>query len=476
MSVFRSSQSLRPDRSLLGVAYRLMDAALLALSLFLVSLFSPYPWYEPQWQQLYLLAAATAVGLFYLVAEYQGLYLAARASPLWQEIARLWWIWFAVLLGLLLLAYGTKISADYPRRVMFAWFLVAPLSVSAWRVLFGLLLRATRSRSHIRQRVAVFGAGELGQRVALHVLEAPWMEQNLVGFFDDDVTVGYSPFSRHDIIVKGGLDELLEQANSSEIDAVYVALPKGEEGKTQALIAKLADTSVAAYVIPDVFMFDLLHARWVSLKGVPAISVFESPFYGVDGSIKRLADIVLGLPILIAVSLPMLFIACAVKLSSPGPVLFKQRRYGLDGREILVWKFRTMTVCENGPDVKQAMREDPRVTPIGSFLRRFSLDELPQFINVLQGTMSIVGPRPHPVALNEEHRHLIRGYMLRHRVKPGITGLAQVNGWRGETETIEKMEKRIEHDLAYIRNWTLWLDLRIILKTIVRGFKNENAF
>ena len=185
------------------------------------------------------------------------------------------------------------------------------------------------------------------------------------------------------------------------------------------------------------------------------ISILESPFLGIDGTVKRLEDIILGALILALITLPMIFIALAVKLTSRGPVFFKQRRYGLNGKQISVWKFRSMTVLEDGDTVTQATKGDARITSLGAFLRKTSLDELPQFINVLTGQMSIVGPRPHAVAHNEQYRQLIGDYMLRHKVKPGITGWAQINGWRGETDTLEKMEKRVEFDLYYIRNWSL---------------------
>ena len=206
------------------------------------------------------------------------------------------------------------------------------------------------------------------------------------------------------------------------------------------------------------------------------VAVCETPFYGFNGVVKRVSDFVLASAILALISPLMIAIAIGVKLSSPGPVLFKQRRYGVDGRKIVVYKFRTMTVVEDGEVIKQATKNDERITRFGAFLRRTSADELPQFINVLQGRMSVVGPRPHAVAHNELYRKLIRGYMIRHKVRPGITGLAQVHGYRGETETVEKMKARIEYDLAYLRNWSLLLDLQIILKTIVVVLKKQNAY
>lgn len=468
---------IRPHRSILAIYYRLMDAVWVIFALWLVAFFSPYPWSEHPWTQWYSFAAACAVGLFYLSAEYNGLYVSARSMSLRQELFKIWWAWLGVVLGLLLLGFSIKVSAEYPRRVVLVWFFTVPLLLCIWRVFFGLLLRFLRQRENHLQPVAIFGVGNLGQRIAQSIIEKPWMGMRLVGFFDDYQQIGHQPFPTHTSAVIGRLTDLIARAQAGEIAAVYIALPMRAEQRIQELLDKLADTPVSAYVVPDLFVFDLLHARWVGLDGVPAVSVFETPFYGVDGSIKRIEDIILGSLFLCLSALPMLLVAAAIKATSPGPVLFKQRRYGLDGRPITVWKFRTMMVCENDDaSVTQAIRNDPRVTPLGHFLRKTSLDELPQFFNVLQGSMSIVGPRPHPIALNEQHRGLIRGYMLRHKVKPGITGWAQVNGWRGETETLEKMRMRVEYDLEYIRSWSLWLDLKIIAQTVVSGFAKKNAY
>jgi putative colanic acid biosynthesis UDP-glucose lipid carrier transferase len=248
------------------------------------------------------------------------------------------------------------------------------------------------------------------------------------------------------------------------------------EERIRELLTKLADTTVSVYIVPDFFVFELLHARWTNINGLPAVSVFENPLYGVDGLLKRTADVLIGSILLAAAAVPMLLIGWMIKRSSPGSVFFRQRRYGLDGREILVWKFRTMTCCDNGDVVLQATRDDERVTRIGRFLRRTSLDELPQLFNVLEGSMSLVGPRPHANAHNEQYRGRIDGYMLRHKVKPGITGLAQVSGYRGETETLEKMEKRVACDHQYIREWSFWMDIKILAKTLGVVFKQGNAY
>jgi putative colanic acid biosynthesis UDP-glucose lipid carrier transferase len=209
---------------------------------------------------------------------------------------------------------------------------------------------------------------------------------------------------------------------------------------------------------------------------LPVVSVFEHPFYGVDGILKRGVDLVFGSLLLAVLSVPMLVISLLIKCTSPGPVFFRQRRYGLDGHEIFVWKFRSMRVCENGPAIAQAQQNDPRVTRLGAFLRKTSLDELPQLFNVVAGSMSLVGPRPHASAHNEQYRQLIQGYMLRHKVKPGITGWAQVNGWRGETDTLDKMIGRVQCDHQYIREWSLWLDLKILLMTVFVVLSRKNAY
>ena len=274
----------------------------------------------------------------------------------------------------------------------------------------------------------------------------------------------------------GTIQDLVDQARAGSIDRIYITFPMRAEDRIRGVLDKLGDTTASVYVVPDFFVFQLLHSRWTDILGLPVVSVFENPFYGIDGLAKRLSDLFLGGLALLLAAVPMMVIAVLVKLTSRGPVFFRQRRYGLDGQEIRVWKFRTMTVCEDGPQAVQAKRNDPRVTWLGAILRRASLDELPQLFNVLEGSMSLVGPRPHAHAQNEEFRTQIGGYMLRHKVKPGITGLAQVNGWRGETDSPEKMQKRIEFDHRYIREWSLWLDLTILARTVLVVASGKNAY
>jgi putative colanic acid biosynthesis UDP-glucose lipid carrier transferase len=294
------------------------------------------------------------------------------------------------------------------------------------------------------------------------------------GFFDDRAEVRLQLDGKDRLL--GRLTELADWVKTHSVEVIFIALPIGHLPRITHLLNDLRDTTASIYFVPDIFMFDLIQGRMDTIGGLPVLAICETPFHGVNAMVKRVSDIVLATLILILISPLLALIAIGVKMSSPGPILFKQRRYGLDGREVYVYKFRSMRVMDDGAVVKQATKGDPRVTPFGAFIRRTSLDELPQFINVLQGRMSIVGPRPHAVAHNEEYRKLIKGYMIRHKVKPGITGWAQVNGLRGETETVDKMEKRIEYDLDYLRHWSLKLDLQIIWKTIFVVLKKDNAY
>jgi putative colanic acid biosynthesis UDP-glucose lipid carrier transferase len=315
----------------------------------------------------------------------------------------------------------------------------------------------------------------------VRISQTPALGMRVVGIYDDRI-----PSRRHEIAERygpfiGDTDRLVIDAREGRIDIVYIALPLKAEPRINLIVRRLADTTATVNVVADFMAFDPLHSRWGAIGDIPVVSIFDTPFSGVGGWLKRVEDIVLGTIILLIVMLPMAVVAVLVKLSSPGNVFFSQRRYGLNGRPIHVLKFRTMTVTEDGDDVRQATQGDDRFTklgnfPLGAFLRRTSLDELPQFFNVLRGDMSIVGPRPHAIKHNELYRSKIHGYMLRHKVKPGITGWAQVNGWRGETDTDEKMARRIEHDLAYIRNWRLWWDIEIIFLTIFGRKSSENAY
>jgi putative colanic acid biosynthesis UDP-glucose lipid carrier transferase len=380
--------------------------------------------------------------------------------------------WGLIVLILLFFGYATKYLSVYEPRIIQTWVVAVPIVQYAAHRLVPIFIRRVLAAEGFRRAVIV-GVTEPGRKLAAEFAARELLGVKVIGFFDDRVAhrLGDLP----DAGIKGRLADLASFVKTNRVDAIYIALPMASQPRILKLLDELRDTTASIYFVPDIFLYDLIQARMDDVSGIPVVAVCESPFYGVNGLVKRLEDIVLSTLILILISPLLLAIAIGVKLSSPGPVIFRQRRYGLDGEDIVVYKFRSMRVMEDGGYVPQARKEDPRVTPFGAFLRRTSLDELPQFFNVLQGRMSIVGPRPHAVAHNETYRKLIKGYMVRHKVKPGITGLAQVSGARGETDTLEKMQARIEFDLAYLRGWSLRLDLQIIARTalvVVAGDKN----
>ncbi|MGH2550568.1 MAG: undecaprenyl-phosphate glucose phosphotransferase, partial [Thermomicrobiales bacterium] len=321
--------------------------------------------------------------------------------------------------------------------------------------------------------MVIVGANPLGFKLAQRVLEDPYYKVEVKGFFDDRnptrLELGNGP-------LLGSIEDLPQWVRENSVGTIYITLPMVAQPRIMKMLEELGDTTASVYFVPDIFAFDLIQARFDELEGIPVVAICESPFAGFNSVLKRFSDIVFGSIALLLLWPVMLVIAIGIKLTSPGPVLFKQRRYGLDGAEIMVYKFRSMSVLEDGAVVRQATRDDDRITPLGAFLRRTSLDELPQFLNVLQGTMSIVGPRPHAVAHNEQYRKLIKRYMLRHKVKPGITGWAQINGYRGETETVEKMQSRVAYDLDYMRNWSVSLDVWIMLRTVSVVFKDRNVY
>lgn len=382
--------------------------------------------------------------------------------------------WLAVAGLLLLLGWASRTLDAFDARALIAWVLATPAVMFAGHRAVPPLLARLRAAEGLERTAVIAGANALGRRLAERIEASPLLGLRVAGYFDDRDAARLEEVDAARLL--GGLAALAEYVKARHVEVIYVTMPMASQPRILKLLEDLRDTTASIYFVPDVLLSDLIQARVDSIGGMPALAVCESPFRGLDAALKRASDLALAGAILALIAPLALGIALGVKWSSPGPVLFRQRRYGLDGREIVVYKFRSMTCMEDGGVVRQATRDDQRVTPFGAFLRRYSLDELPQFVNVLQGRMSVVGPRPHAVAHNEQYRRLIRGYMIRHKVKPGITGLAQVNGLRGETDSLDKMRARIEYDLAYLRNWSLLLDLQIVLKTVAVVLKGHNAY
>lgn len=391
-------------------------------------------------------------------------------SP-WRVIGHIVVGWFAIFGLLLAFGYASGYLQYFDPNVLLAWCWAAPASQIGAHFSLRWMAPAIRGRP---KRAVLAGMNDQGIALAQGLGDDVYSNIELAGFFDDRSRDRLK--HRDEYPVLGTIADLPLFVKKNRIDLIYLSLPMVTQQRILSLLDELRDTTASTYFVPDTFVTDLIQGRMGTVSGVPVVAVCETPFAGFNGVVKRASDIILSLLIMALISPLLLCIALAIKLDSPGPVLFKQRRYGLDGREIVVYKFRTMTVMEDGDTIKQAEKRDPRITRLGAFLRAKSLDELPQFLNVLQGRMSIVGPRPHAVAHNELYRKLIKGYMLRHKVRPGVTGWAQVNGYRGETETLDKMKGRIDHDLDYLRNWSLRLDLHIILKTIAVVLRDERAW
>lgn len=431
--------------------------------------------YGERWNEQTTTVTLIALLVFGLAAEVGGLYRPWRTGTVVRETKNAVVAWMTVPLVLFAFWFLTKTTVQYSRVASFAWFIFTPLLLCAARLGARVVLRVLRFQGRSIRRVAILGLTEDAERLATSFATRPWLGLKLLGIYDDRTEDRRHMPVRPGCAVVGNSADMVRACREGKLDAVYIALPLRAEVRTGEILSALSDTTVSVYLVADLLYYSLLHAQWSQIGNVPIVSLHDSPFEGVVGWVKRMEDLALGSVIVLLTSIPMLCIALAIKLRSPGPILFRQRRYGLCGRQIRILKFRTMTVCEDGAEVVQVTKDDARVTKLGSFLRRTSLDEFPQFFQVLTGELSLVGPRPHAVAHNEKYRTIIHGYMLRHMVKPGITGWAQVNGWRGETAEIEKMEERVRHDMEYIRNWNLLLDLKIIFLTVFGAKNRQNA-
>lgn len=454
----RPSNTQLPYAALLVL--RRISAALVAVLALWVGMWIYDIGMRESYQALSIIVALLALILFPARSDDNGV----LASRFWTTSVSIFCRWCLLFAALLLLGYAAKTSSVFSRKLLFSWLIVTPpLLVIAQFAIDAMIARVASSIRNTR-RAAIAGANELGQRLAAKIRTSPYLGLQVEGFFDDRSEDRLANGSSKDVL--GNLRDLPDYIKRNHIDVIFIALPLRNMQRVTELLDQMHDTTASIYFVPDIFVFDLIQCRTSEIDGIPVVSLCETPFQGTQGVVKKFSDYLIASVVLFLTAPLMIGIAVAIKLTTQGSVIFSQRRYGLDGREIMVYKFRTMTVSEDGSEVQQASRDDHRITRVGAFLRKYSLDELPQFINVLQGRMSVVGPRPHAIAHNEEYRPLIKGYMIRHKVNPGITGLAQVLGHRGETKTVEAMQKRVEYDLEYLRNWSLSLDLRIIMKTI----------
>jgi putative colanic acid biosysnthesis UDP-glucose lipid carrier transferase len=375
-----------------------------------------------------------------------------------------------VVSGLALIGYATGYLDLFPGEVALTWATGLPFALTGCQYVVRRMLPQAQRALQSETSVVICGANAVGLRLANHFHQRRDLGERFVGFFDDRDHARLGAIGALPLL--GKLEDLADFVKHHKVQRVFVTLPMASQPRVLKLIEGLRDTTASLYFVPDIFITPLINGHVETLSGLPVISVCDTPFRGINRLLKRLEDIVVASFVLVLTSPLLLAVAIGVRLSGPGPILFRQRRYGLDGRDVWVYKFRSMSVTEDGDQVfRAAARGDPRITRFGALIRRTSLDEMPQFLNVLQGQMSVVGPRPHAVAMNEEYRRLIPSYMLRHKVKPGITGLAQVRGYRGGSD-LGQIRKRIACDIEYLRRWSPGLDLWIILRTIAVVFRD----
>jgi putative colanic acid biosysnthesis UDP-glucose lipid carrier transferase len=385
------------------------------------------------------------------------------------DISARWLVIMGFIWALLEIAgIGHRLST----HVLITWAISTPIAIWIGRLTASRVV-INHSRANERRAVIV-GATELGLKLAHAIAQSSSHRIRLAGYFDNR-KADRLPNPCHSKML-GRVEEVRDYVAAHRVELVYITLPMARQPRMIQLLESLRDSTASIYFVPDLTLCDLVQPRFDQVNGVPVLAVCESPFYGLRGIAKRASDIVMSAIAIALLSPVMLSVAAAVSLTSRGPIIFKQRRYGLDGKSIVVYKFRSMTVTEDGDKAyTQVTRNDARVTPVGAFIRATSLDELPQLFNVLEGTMSIVGPRPHAVSVNEQYRRLIPGYMVRHKVKPGITGWAQVNGFRGGDD-LGSMRQRIAFDLEYLQHWSLAFDLLIMFKTAFVVWTDRHAY
>jgi putative colanic acid biosynthesis UDP-glucose lipid carrier transferase len=453
-----------------AIAFKLFDISLIVAVLVATSFF-----YLDQFSLIYQLILLLFVLTYFVVSEIAGVYRHYRYSVQSHTFIAILASWTMCVAIALTIGFFLKVTENYSRITLGTWFVVTPFILIGWRCVWSRIVRIIHPRDQYRHKSIVIGATRAGIQLAHEIKKNKQSSETLIGFYDDR---GLDRIGLMNLPapLRGKIDDALMLAKNRSVKNVYIALPMEAAKRIKEILNTFSDSNAHVHIVPDFFTFDLMQSRLKTVGKVVTLSVYDTPFYGFTSLVKRIEDVVVASLIILMISPLLLFVALGVKFSSPGPAIFKQERYGLDGKPIKVWKFRSMKTMDNGAVVKQATKGDPRITKFGAFIRRTSLDELPQFFNVITGQMSIVGPRPHAVAHNEEYRGMIDKYMLRHHVKPGITGWAQINGYRGETDTLDKMEKRVEYDLMYIQSWSLWLDLKIIFLTIFKGFVGKTAY
>lgn len=446
-----------------GVAIFL--AALVAKWIYIVTFLQHSPEIGP-----YAVVGAVGAVVAVLAMRYQGLYDFEVLSETRGQTRRILMGLVVAALFLVAVGYLLKISEQYSRGWFAVWFTLSAFAVFAAHAVNTRVLRWLRALGAFARNIVIYGSGDIAESVLRRVAMSP-MNLRVIGVFDD-----LSRDQTAQVPVSGGLSDLISFGQQRRIDEILIAMPMTNELRIANLVEQLSLLPADIRICPSAAAFRIPPKRLLDYEGLAVLELERRPMEGWAPIIKNAEDKLLASFLLIAFAPFFVLIALAVKLDSRGPAIFKQRRHGFNHEVFTLYKFRTMHVVEDGPGIAQATRQDPRITRVGRFLRKTSLDELPQLFNVLRGDMSLVGPRPHALSHNEYYSTVLARYANRHKVKPGMTGWAQVNGYRGETDTPEKMRRRVEHDLWYIENWSVWLDVKILAMTPFYGFVNTNAF
>ncbi len=424
----------------------------------------------------YLSVLILGTGLILVILPLTGAYRSWRGKLHWRDTGNAVPGLFAVTVLLMIAGTLTKSTAEFSRLWMGYWFLFSLASLFSFRWLSSFILGHVNSREAPATRILVVGNGPFAESVAAKAEQADDANWRVVGLVHVDNDSSEETTAPYTAITLARMEELVSDQNQN-IDEVWITMDNTALHEKKTIIDFLQSSCLTVRYVPDLSMLALLNHIPSEVAGMMVIDLNASPLTGPNSLIKAAVDVIVAVSALAILSPVFAIIALLIKGGSPGPIFFKQKRHGWDGKVINVLKFRSMRDDNAHTDgSKQAQRDDPRITRIGRFLRRTSLDELPQFINVLMGDMSVVGPRPHPVALNKNFVRRIDAYMQRHRVKPGITGWAQIHGLRGETETLDKMQQRVQYDLYYIEHWSLWLDIKIIARTLLGGWAGNNAY
>jgi len=465
----RSRNIFSDYSSILPYLIRILDMLAIVVTGFIAYWLPSWP--APLDLQVYQIAILFGTLLVAIIFPLFGLYRSWRGQSHITQFQAVASAWMMVVILLIIIAFLTKTSTLYSRQWMVLWGFLGLAFLFALRAGMGRLVHYLRMQGWNHKKVIIVGAGPLGQSVAQQLQVSHGMGFDIVAFLDDNPALhGQQYFG---INIAGDLGCLPAMVEQHEVDEVWITLPLGAESRLKELLHVLRHSTVNIRFVPDIFSLQLINHSVSEIAGLPVLNLSESPMYGINEVIKYVEDKVISLIFLIVFSPLMLMIAIGVKLSSRGPVLYRQERVGWNGKPFQMYKFRTMPLeveAASGPVWAQA--GELRATAFGALLRRVSLDELPQFFNVLKGEMSIVGPRPERPMFVGQFKDKVPDYMKKHLVKAGITGLAQIHGWRGSTD----INRRIEWDIAYIENWSLWLDIKIMFLTLFKGFVNKNAY